>query len=58
MKVKALRSFSGAVHMSRGQEMELADEYIVKDLLRAGYVEAVNPQAAAETKKKKGSDAK
>ena len=41
MKVKALRSFSGAVCMSRGQVMDIQDEYVLHDLLKAGYVEAL-----------------
>ena len=39
MKVKALRSFSGAVNMSRNQVMDIQDEFILNDLLKAGYVE-------------------
>ena len=39
MKVKALRSFSGAINMSRDQEMDIQDEYVLNDLLKAGYVE-------------------
>lgn len=74
MKVRALKSFSGAVNMSRGQEMDIQEGYILHDLLKAGYVEALvdtlaeaaesaNAQTAAETetekpKKKKGSDGK
>ena len=41
MKVKALRSFGGAVYMSRGQVMDIQDEYVLHDLLKAGYVEAL-----------------
>ena len=41
MKVKALRSFSGAICMSRGQELDIQDEYVLNDLLKAGYVEAL-----------------
>lgn len=62
MKVRALRSFSGMASMSRGQIADLADTDVVKDLLRAGYVEALaeeeeKPQTAAGGKKKKGSEA-
>ena len=39
MKVKALKSFSGAVNMSRGQVMNIQNEYVLHDLLKAGYVE-------------------
>ena len=41
MKVMALRSFGGAVNMSRGQVMNIQDEYVLNDLLKAGYVEAL-----------------
>ena len=41
MKVKALRSFSGAETMRKGQEKEISDEYVLADLLKAGYVEAI-----------------
>ena len=41
MKVRALRSFGGAVNMSRGQVMNIQDEYVLNDLLKAGYVEAL-----------------
>lgn len=41
MKVRALRSFSGVVNMSRGQVMNIQDEYVLNDLLKAGYVEAL-----------------
>ena len=41
MKVRALRSFSGAVTMSSGQEKHISDEFILNDLLKAGYVEAL-----------------
>ena len=73
MKVKALKSFSGAVTMCSGQEKEISDEFILKDLLKAGYVEAIEdgdndsdkqgtddePKKEEKPKKKskKGSDA-
>lgn len=41
MKVKALRSFGGAVCMSRGQVLDIQDEYVLNDLLKASYVEAL-----------------
>lgn len=39
MKVKALKSFGGKISMYAGEVRDIKDEYIVKDLLRAGYVE-------------------
>ncbi len=51
MKVTALKSFSGAVSMSRGETKDIEDMYIVDDLLRAGYVatEERNTQASADS---------
>ena len=50
MRVTALRSFSGAVSMSRGETREIQDMYIVEDLLQAGYIAAEgNPQTPADT---------
>lgn len=40
MKVKALENFSGAVSAYKGEELEIVDEAISRDLLAAGYVEA------------------
>ena len=68
MRVRALKSFCGAVTMRRGQEMELADPSVLADLLRAGYVEILHaedalPDAEQESTKKpkkkggKGGDA-
>lgn len=59
MKVKALRSFGGAVCMSRGQVMDIQDEYVLHDLLKAGYVEALeegNTQMNAILDEKAGTD--
>lgn len=39
MKVKALVSFAGAVTMGKGEEREITDKTICKDLIQAGYVE-------------------
>ena len=41
MKYKALVGFSGQVSMSKGEVKEIKDKYIVDDLLKAGYIEAV-----------------
>lgn len=43
MKYKAKISFSGLVSMSAGEVRELADDAIIKDLLKAGYIEKVQP---------------
>ena len=45
---RALVGFSGLINMSKGEEREIKDKEIIKDLLQAGYIEEVKP-----TKKKK-----
>lgn len=45
---KALISFSGLISMTKGQVREIKDKAIIKDLLKAGYIEEVK-----STKKKK-----
>jgi hypothetical protein len=41
MKYKAVVSFSGAVSMAEGETAEIVDETISADLLKAGYITAV-----------------
>lgn len=41
MVCKALVSFSGIVSMRRGEVKDIKDQEVVKDLLRAGYIEEV-----------------
>ena len=41
MKYKAIKGFSGIVSMRKGEVKEINDKYIVDDLLKAGYIEAV-----------------
>lgn len=41
MKYKALVSFSGAVNASLNQIIEINDEEIANDLLKAGYITVV-----------------
>ncbi len=41
VKIKALVSFSGAFSMAVGEVRECDDDYIIKDLLQAGYIEEV-----------------
>ena len=54
MTYKALVSFAGAVSMGCGEVREISNEEIVKDLLRAGYIEAVETvKAPAKQPKKK-----
>ncbi len=51
MKHKALVSFTGAVTMTKGEVREISDLAIVKDLLKAGYIEPVEEEAK-KTKRK------
>ena len=41
MKYKALVGFSGLISMRKGEEREITDKYIAEDLLKAGYIEAI-----------------
>ena len=63
---KALKSFCGKVSMRRGEIKAISDPIIVKDLLRAGYIEEIKPakgkpseegeEKPAEKPKKKKAD--
>lgn len=39
MLVKAVVSFSGKVSMTAGEVREIKDQFILNDLMRAGYIE-------------------
>ena len=53
MKVRALVGFSGpAISMSRGATAEITDEVILQDLLRAGYIEAVETEVPKNESKR------
>ena len=39
-------SFSGIISMKKGDVKEIKDKKIVKDLLKAGYIEEVKPVKA------------
>ena len=43
MKIRAVENFSGLISMRKGEERELEDEFLLKDLLKAGYIEEVAP---------------
>lgn len=49
---KALKSFSGAVSMRRGEVKAITDKTVVADLLRAGYIEEVKEPAPKQPQKK------
>lgn len=53
MAYKALKSFSGLVSMRKGEEREIEDQEVVKDLLRAGYIEEVGGEKPKTTKSSK-----
>ena len=58
MSYKALKAFSGAVSMKRGEIKDIKDQEIVKDLLRAGYIEEVGGEKAKTQKSAKSAKAK
>ena len=41
MKYRALKGFSGLISMKKGEVKEIKDKHIVDDLLKAGYIEAI-----------------
>ena len=43
MLVKAKASFAGKISMIRGKIRDIPDKEVVNDLLRAGYVELIEP---------------
>lgn len=49
---EALRSFGGKVSASKGRTIEITDEKVAKDLLRAGYIKAVGGKTPAADKPK------
>ena len=52
MQVRAKVNFSGLISMTKGEERELDNELLLKDLLKAGYIEEVAP---AQQPKKRGA---
>ena len=59
---KALVSFTGKVRMKKNEVKHIADEAIAKDLVRCGYVEALEKKeekpASAEKKEEKPTSTK
>ena len=41
MQYRALVGFSGLISMRKDEVKEIKDKYIVDDLLKAGYIEAI-----------------
>jgi hypothetical protein len=56
LKVKALVSFSGIVTMTKGEEKEITNKAIYKDLLNAKYVEEVKAKTNKLNKRKVKAD--
>ncbi len=57
MKVKATVSFSGTVTMAKGDIKDIANEAVLNDLLKAGYVEkAEDGSDKKSAAKNKGGD--
>lgn len=56
MKVKAVLSFGGKVNMGRGEVRNIPDGEVLKDLLKCGYVEPVEPLPAAGDDSTEGSE--
>ena len=57
-KYKALQSFGVSVSMYVGEVKDLSDDTIVKDLLRAGFIEPIEPAKEVKAKaEKKGAKA-
>ena len=52
MKIKALKSFSGLVAMTQGEERDVRDA-IAEDLIGAGYAESAEAAKPAENAAKK-----
>lgn len=52
MKIRALCSFAGVLSMVKNEEKECDNEYVVNDLLRAGYVETVEKPLPAKASEK------
>ena len=43
MRIRAVENFSGLISMSKGEERELDNEFLLNDLLKAGYIVEVAP---------------
>lgn len=60
MAYRALKTFSGLISMRKGEERDIKDETIVKDLLRAGYIEDLSektkPSKSSKSSKKGGEE--
>lgn len=48
MKIKATKTFSGKLTMVEGEEIDYYDKVVIKDLLKAGYIEEVKPKKSKD----------
>lgn len=53
MVYRAMTSFSGLISMAMGEEREIPDSPILRDLLKVGYIEAVEPEEEKPKRKRK-----
>jgi len=53
MKVKALVSFSGLISMYLGEERDITDKGVLKDLLSTKYIEEVKPKKGVKSDENK-----
>lgn len=58
MKYKAITSFSGVVSMASGDVAEIADVSVANDLLKAGYIIALESDDVTEKKPRKATKRK
>ena len=43
---KAVTGFTGVITMKKGEEKEIKNKALVKDLLKAGYIVEIKPEKA------------
>lgn len=58
MVYRALISFSGVISMAAGEERELKDQYLIDDLLKAGYIAPVRDASEDQAPLKENEKAK
>lgn len=51
MKIKAKTSFCGVLTMTKGETRECSNETVLRDLLKAGYIEEVKEDPAEKNRK-------
>lgn len=51
MLYRATVSFSGIISMTEGEVRQIADPSLINDLMRAGYIEPIEPEKPKEEKK-------